>query len=295
MAVSGSAFKSVFSSLSRNLPGLRSTLSRSYSATSSNVSVETDDKGMATLSLNKGPVNSLNVEFMKEIVSELSAVETSGAKGLVLTSGLPTIFCAGLEITEMYKPEEERLREFWSCVQELWIKLYSYKLPLAAAINGHSPAGGCLMAICADYRVMVGPKYTIGLNETLLGIVAPFFFKDSMEATIGTRNTELALMLGKLYKTDEAAKIGLIDQVVADKEEALAVAGGVVKQLMRIPSEARHNSKMMMRQAALDKLSTPEQKQQDIDFFVHFINQDKIQKPLEAYLMALKAKSKKKA
>jgi len=295
MAVSVSGFRSAFSSLSKNLPGLRMSISRCYSASTANVTVETDEKGMATLSMNKGPVNSLNVEFMKELTSELAAVESSGtAKGLVLTSGLPTIFCAGLEITEMYKPEEERLREFWSCVQELWIKLYSYKLPMAVAINGHSPAGGCLLAICADYRVMVGPKYTIGLNETLLGIVAPFFFKDSMEATIGSRNTELALMLGKLYKTDEAVKIGLIDEMVADKTEALAAAGSVVKQLMRIPSEARFNSKMMMRQAALEKLSTPEQKQQDIDFFVNFINQPKIQKPLEAYLMALKAKSKKK-
>lgn len=115
-----------------------------------------------------------------------------------------------------------------------------------------------------------------------------------MEATIGKRNTELALMLGKLYKTDEAVKIGLIDEMVADKEGALAAAGGVVKQLMRIPSEARYESKLIMRQDALDKLSSPEQKQADIDFFVHFINQPKIQKPLEAYLMALKAKSKKK-
>jgi len=40
-------------------------------------------------------------------------------------------------------------------------------------MKGHSPAGGCLFAMSCDYRVMVGPKYTIGLNETKLGIVAP--------------------------------------------------------------------------------------------------------------------------
>ena len=59
----------------------------------------------------------------------------------------------------------------------MWIQLYSYKLPAAAAITGHSPAGGCLLSLCCDYRVMQGPKFTIGLNETLLGIVAPFWFK----------------------------------------------------------------------------------------------------------------------
>ena len=62
----------------------------------------------------------------------------------------------------------------------MWIQLYSYKLPAAAAITGHSPAGGCLLSLCCDYRVMQGPKFTIGLNETLLGIVAPFWFKVGM-------------------------------------------------------------------------------------------------------------------
>lgn len=43
-------------------------------------------------------------------------------------------------------------------------------------LQGASPAGGCLIALTCDYRVMAdNPKYCIGLNETLLGIVAPFW------------------------------------------------------------------------------------------------------------------------
>lgn len=37
-----------------------------------------------------------------------------------------------------------------------------------ADLQGHAPAGGCLLAVCCDYRVMAAPKFTIGLNETLL-------------------------------------------------------------------------------------------------------------------------------
>ena len=107
-------------------------------------------------------------------------METSKtAKGLILTSSMPSVFCAGLEITEMYQPDRSRLESFWGSLQDLWINLYSCKLPTAAAIAGHSPAGGCLLTMCCDYRVMVGPKFTIGLNETQLGIVAPFWFKVS--------------------------------------------------------------------------------------------------------------------
>ena len=209
-----------------------------------------------------------------------------------MTSSLSSVFCAGLEITEMYQPDPDRLRQFWSSLQDLWITLYSYKLPTAAAITGHSPAGGCLLSLCCDYRVMQGPKYTIGLNETLLGIVAPFWFKDSMLNTVGQRHTELALMLGTLFTADQAREIGLVDAVVTDREECVQAAHQMVTKLIKIPSEARHVSKMLMRQETLDKLVN--NKEEDIEHFANFVTQPVIQKPLGMYLEALKAKSKKK-
>ena len=50
----------------------------------------------------------------------------------------------------------------------------------------------------------------IGLNETQLGIVAPFFFADLMKRAIGMRNTEHALLAGVLFKSDQAKAIGLL-------------------------------------------------------------------------------------
>ena len=149
-----------------------------------------------------------------------------------------------------------------------------------------------MLSMCCDYRVMVGPKYSIGLNETLLGIVAPFWFKDSMQNTIGFRQTELALMKGTLFSTEEALKVGLIDKAVTSREECLTEANNFVKGMMKIPSEARHVSKMLMRGKYVDQLVN--NKEQDIDHFVNFVTKPEIQKPLGMYLEALKAKSKKK-
>merc|ERR1712241_27478 len=215
-----------------------------------------------------------------------------GAKGLGLTSSMNSVFCAGLEITEMHDPDPEGLRQFWRSLQEVWIKLYSYKLPAAAAITGHSPAGGCLLSLCCDYRVMQGPKFTIGLNETLLGIVAPYWFKDSMLNAVGHRQTELALMSGTLFTAEQALNIGLVDRVVQGREECLAEATKVVHKLVKIPSEARHVSKMLMRQPTLDRLAAD--READVEHFANFVTQPSIQKPLGRYLEALKAKSKKK-
>lgn len=278
----------LLSSLYRGMSKVPSARFSVSSPVTGNVSVVTDDKGIATVSMDKGPVNSLNTELIQDLTSAIST--TAGtAKGIVLTSSMPTVFCAGLEITEMYKPDPAKLQIFWGSLQDLWIELYSCKIPTAAAIIGHSPAGGCLLSMCCDYRSMVGPKYTIGLNETQLGIVAPFWFKDTMVNTIGQRQTELALMMGTLFTSEQALKIGMVDQVVDTREECLGSALKIVSQLAKIPSEARHVSKMLMRQPTLDKLAN--NKQADIDYFVKFITQPVIQKPMGMYLDALKAKA----
>ena len=68
---------------------------------------------------------------MQSIISTLDEVEKD-SRGMVLTSTSKSVFCAGLDLKEMYKPEEQRLRQFWSTLQELWIRLYSLKVPCAA-------------------------------------------------------------------------------------------------------------------------------------------------------------------
>jgi len=249
-----------------------------------------DPKGFTVLSLNKGPANSLSLEFLQDINKAVKKAEEE-SKGIILTSSLPTIFCAGLEITEMYKPDMERLKVFWQSLQEVFLTLYSCKVPTVAAINGHSPAGGCLLAMTCDYRVMVGPKYTIGLNETQLGIVAPYWFKDIMIQTVGLRQAELALMLGTLFTTEQALSVGLIDKVVADKEEALKEATKMTLALMKIPSDARYISKMLMRQEIYDRLAN--NREADVERFTSFIVEPVIQKPMGMYLEALKNKKKK--
>ncbi|XP_056275714.1 enoyl-CoA delta isomerase 1, mitochondrial-like [Pseudoliparis swirei] len=58
----------------------------------------------------------------------------------------------------------------------MWLKLYGSSMVTIAAINGSSPAGGCLMSMTCDYRIMAdNPRHSVGLNETQLGIVAPFW------------------------------------------------------------------------------------------------------------------------
>lgn len=61
-------------------------------------------------------------------------------------------------------------------------------------LKGASPAGGCLLALSCEYRVLVEGKHNIGLNETQLGITGPEWFRSLYIETIGYRRAELALL-----------------------------------------------------------------------------------------------------
>ncbi|ELU16502.1 hypothetical protein CAPTEDRAFT_218894 [Capitella teleta] len=261
------------------------------SAENSRVLVNLNDKtGVATMQLNRPPVNSLNLEVLTDMTIALDKLQTEkDCRGMILTSSSPGIFCAGLDIMEMYNPQEDRLREFWRTLQELWKMMYGSRLATIAAINGHSPAGGCLLSLTCDYRIMAQGKFTIGLNETLLGIVAPFWFQDTMVNTVGHRETERALQLGLLYSGENALKVGLIDELVSP-EKVMETAEGQMQMWLKIPDFARQLTKEQLRGPTVQKLA--QHQEADIDHFVNFITKKAIQKSLEMYLNMLKQKKK---
>ncbi|KAI4471539.1 enoyl-coa hydratase-related [Holotrichia oblita] len=220
---------------------------RNYSSSSKLVDVSINDKtGIATVTMQRPPVNSLNYELLIELNGAFQDLGSKKIKGAILTSSLKTIFSAGLDILEMYKPKPERANAFWTSLQDTWITIFNTPYPTVAAINGHSPAGGCLLSLACEYRVMVN-NYTIGLNETKLGIVAPFWFVASMKNTISNRESELALTSGRLYKTDEAFKVGLVDETAENKEDALAKAEKFFSRFDAVNPIARFLTKQELR------------------------------------------------
>ncbi|XP_033092005.1 enoyl-CoA delta isomerase 1, mitochondrial isoform X1 [Trachypithecus francoisi] len=257
---------------------------------SQRVLVEPDaGAGVAVMKLKHPPVNTLSLEFLTELVICLEKLESDRSfRGVVLTSDCPGVFSAGLDLTEMCGRSPAHYAEYWKAVQELWLRFYQSNLVLVSAINGACPAGGCLMTLTCDYRVLAdNPRYCIGLNETQLGIVAPFWFKDTLENIIGHRAAERALQLGLLFPPAEALQVGIVDQVVPE-EQVQSTALSAIAQWMTTPDHARQLTKAMMRKATASRLIT--QRDADVQNFVSFISKDSIQKSLQLYLERLKEK-----
>lgn len=246
-----------------------------------------EDTGIAVMELNRPPVNSLNYELLEAMHRTLVKLENDKCPGMILTSSAKNTFSAGLDILEMYKPTVDKARRFWSMLQNTWIKLYSTPYPTVAAINGHSPAGGCLLALSCEYRVMV-PNKTIGLNETQLGIVAPQWFQDCMRNVIGDRQAEKALIAGRMFTSEEALKVGLVDEIGTDKEDLMRKANDFLDEQLNLPPLARGTVKVGFRKDTLSRLING--READTKLFIDFLFQPKVQEGLEMYLKSLKKK-----
>ncbi|KAG7202437.1 hypothetical protein KM043_018742 [Ampulex compressa] len=262
---------------------------RNYATNTNFVEVAQDDTtGVTILSMARAPVNGLNLELLDAIRTSLIEAQKNRSKGVILTSSLPTIFSAGLDIMEMYKPDIKRATEFWKMFQDTWMTLYNLQLPVAAAINGSSPAGGCMLAMSCEYRVCVDGKYGIGMNESRLGIIAPTWMRNTYISTIGYRKAELELIRGTLFLPQEALKIGLVDELVPNKAEAIKKCQDYISSFKKIPSQARNMTKLELRKEATTWLK--ENRDADLNIFLTTIQLPIVQSALKLYIESLKQK-----
>lgn len=250
------------------------------------VDISVDNSGIATLTMQKQPVNSLSLDMIQDLIKALDEIENQKYKGVVLTSCLPKVFSAGLDLKEIYKPDLKRAEIFYVTFLELCTKLLGSKFITAAAINGHAPAGACILAMTCEYRVMIEGNFTIGLNEAKIGLILNKWIIQLMRDIIPVRQAELAITTAKMFSVDEALKVGLIDESVKNAEAAMTKCKDFIKQFDNIPQLARIDSKLKIKERPLTLLQN--NSSEGISEFLKYINKPSVQNSLEEYINKIK-------
>lgn len=165
--------------------------------------------------LDRGKSNAMHLEMILELIEAIDYAETDPTVEGIIISGKENFFTSGLDLITLYQYDETQIKTFWNNFILLLKRLLAFPKPAVSAITGHSPAGGCVLAICCDYRIMADGEYIIGLNEVPVGIIVPSNIFRLYSFWIGAGVAYRSLLEGKLFKPAEASEIGLIDEVVA--------------------------------------------------------------------------------
>lgn len=187
------------------------------------------------LRLNRAPVNAITPEVCEQLGNAIRQSIEDGIDGIVLT-GQGNVFSAGLDIPYLLSLEtSDDVRDAWMKFIDAAYAIASSPIPIVSAINGHSPAGGCVWALCCDYRIMVKGAYRIGLNETQVGLIAPEGIQRLMRRVIGTHRASNLLITGSLITADEALTYGLVDELVDDAQQSVARAREWLHSILQLP------------------------------------------------------------
>lgn len=204
--------------------------------------------GIQTITLKRGRANPINAQMVAELRQTVQALsQAPDIRGAILI-GQPRYFSAGLDVIELYDYDPATMRAFWQEFSALMVDLMTCPKPLIAAISGHSPAGGCVLALCCDLRLMAKGDFRIGLNELPVGIVVPPTIFSLYASAIGEGKAYYHLLRGSLMLPEEALAEGLVHQVLPLEDlytearqhllqyfKINATAWGISKQLLRAP------------------------------------------------------------
>lgn len=197
------------------------------------------------LQLSRPPVNALDGGLIKALREAVENAPREGHRALVL-SGAPGMFSAGLDVPALLQLDRESLMEVWEDFFGLMAALARSPIPVCAAVTGHSPAGGAVIAIFCDYRIMADGEYQIGLNEVQVGLEVPEPICHALARLVGPYRAERLLVSGAMLTGREASQAGLVDDLVQPEtvvEQSIAWCEG----LLELPQGAMSGTRAIAR------------------------------------------------
>ncbi len=193
---------------------------------------------VAVLKLNRGVTNALNLRLVNQLAENLQEVrDNSDLCSLVLGGSNDKFFSIGFDIPELFELSRKEFRVFYQAFNRVCMDLYTLPKPTIAALTGHAIAGGCILALCCDYRFIAEGRRLMGLNEVKLGIPVPYPGDCLLRHLVGPRNAREIMGCGEFYHPEDSLQLGMVDQVLL-LEQVLPRAIEKAELLGALPQKA---------------------------------------------------------
>ncbi len=198
--------------------------------------------------LARGKVNAINAEMVDEIRTIFDDLEQDDqVRGVIMTGG-PKIFSAGLDLIELMTYDEAKIESFLRDFGMMHVELSRFSKPFVCAVTGFSPAGGTVIAVTADYRVMADdPKFSIGLNEMQVNVQITRNLTEAYAFWLGRSLANKFILAGKLLNPQEAHEHQLVEEI-SPMEEVLMRAENKMKQFLEADPDIFQYTKKALRQ-----------------------------------------------
>ncbi len=193
----------------------------------------TRDGFVATVTIDKPPVNAVSVDLMRDLADVLEGLDRDGVTRAVVLATAGKVFCSGADLTQ--RADEIGIagkdEAAGNPLYDQAVRLYSTELPIVAAIQGAAIGAGLGLALVADFRV-AAPEARFAANFVKLGFHPGFGLTYTLPRLIGRRHAAMMFLTGARYDGSEALEMGLVDDLVDQTrllDRARAMAGTIAE------------------------------------------------------------------
>lgn len=201
------------------------------------ISVETLET-LGIIRLENGVTNTISQQMVRDLHEAVNRFQDeSHVRGLIITTNNEKFFSIGFDIPNLFDLSPKEFEGFYDSFNKFALDLFTLPKPTLAAIPGHAIAGGCILALCCDYRYIAEGRKLMGLNEIKLGVPVPFTVDCILRDLIGIQRGRDVLELGEFYPPEDLLRLGMVDQVMP-VDQVLPAAIDKLNSLGNMPSQA---------------------------------------------------------
>lgn len=212
-----------------------------------------EEGDIAVVEMHHGKANALDTAFCDALTLRFERLRDSSSRAVVLT-GQGKMFSAGVDLPQMIEAGVPYIREFLPALHRLYDTVFNFPKPVVAAINGHAIAGGCILACCADYRLMAKDGGRMGVTEILVGVPFPPMAFEVMRSVTAPQYLAEAILTGATVTPDEAVASGWVNDLVA-REEIVLRAVAAAEKLASVSPAAFAMGKRQLHQPAAERMA----------------------------------------
>lgn len=215
------------------------------------------ENDIARLTMRHGRVNAMDIEFCRALEQQLQELANSQVRAVTLT-GQGQVFSAGVDLKRWLLEPPEYVVPFLEAIESLFLTCFTFPKPLIALINGHAIAGGCMVAIACDYRLLA-PDAKIGIPELRVGVPLPITAVEMVRYVAAHQAFQRLISVGATFSNHEAVAVGLVDEIVAVSHMP-EVAANLISEFKVVPPATFRFSKTQTRAPVLAAIAAQRQR-----------------------------------
>jgi enoyl-CoA hydratase len=209
--------------------------------------------GIAVVTLASPPMNAMDAVLLEKLANLFEGLAADRAVRAAVIAADGPAFSAGLNLKTT--PGLDRLgqRRLVDALNDCFGTLYAWPKPLVAAVNGHAIAGGLILALCADWRIVADVPLQISLAEVRVGVTYPVAPLAIARRELAPSAARRLILLGETIDAAMADALAIMDERVP-AEALLARAIAQAERHATLPPQAFATTKRELRAAELERI-----------------------------------------